>query len=302
MDSKVENKIISEYKKGKSSLEIVNIVNLSKPTILKILRKHNLVRKRDRCKSLKITRKDGGYIVERVCPKCKKKILTKSKDKIIACRNHFNKLKENRNCKKCSLSIQIGEGNPFYGKTHTKKTKKKISESRKGKATGDDNSMANPKHKERSTLNLKKKWNLGLMEHARKIMSEKMKETRRLGKIKSVNRSKKEIQIVKEIRNKKLKVVESYRIDTKICDIYIPKFNLIIEYNGDYWHCNPKKYEPNFINKVKNKTAKEIWDYDKSKVDLILEKGYNLEIVWESDLKKNPDIINKIIDKYDNRE
>jgi hypothetical protein len=39
------------------------------------------------------------------------------------------------------------------------------------------------------------------MEHARQIMSDKMKETRRLGKIKSVVRSKKEKEIV--VRNKK---------------------------------------------------------------------------------------------------
>ena len=52
MDIKTEKKIISEYKKGKSSLEIVKIVGLSKPTILKVLNKHNLVRKRDRCYGL----------------------------------------------------------------------------------------------------------------------------------------------------------------------------------------------------------------------------------------------------------
>ena len=37
MDDKIRKIIISEYKKGKSSLQIVEIVNLSKPTILKVL-------------------------------------------------------------------------------------------------------------------------------------------------------------------------------------------------------------------------------------------------------------------------
>ena len=37
MDEKTRKKIISEYKKGKSSLDIVKIVKLSKPTILKVL-------------------------------------------------------------------------------------------------------------------------------------------------------------------------------------------------------------------------------------------------------------------------
>jgi DNA-directed RNA polymerase specialized sigma subunit len=39
MDEKTKKIIISEYKKGKSSLQIVKIVNLSKQTILKVLNK-----------------------------------------------------------------------------------------------------------------------------------------------------------------------------------------------------------------------------------------------------------------------
>ena len=38
---------------------------------------------------------------------------------------------------------------------------------------------------------------------------------------------------------------------------------------------------------------------NKNKIDLIKEKGYNLEIVWESDLKDNNTLINKLIKKYD---
>jgi len=39
----------------------------------------------------------------------------------------------------------------------------------------------------------------------------------------------------------------------------------------------------------------------KNKIDLIREKGYNLEIVWESDLKKDHTLINKLIKKYDTK-
>lgn len=297
-----ENEVLKEYLNGKSSLVLSSEFGVSKPMILKILKKHNVTRKRDRCNSLKITKSNGYYEVERVCPTCKEIILTKSKDKVIACRNHFIKLKENRECKKCSLKSQIGKGNPFYGKTHTKKTKNKISKSRKGKGTGENNAMANLDHREKSRLEIIKKWQRGEMEHARQIMSNKMKETRRLGKIKSVVRSKKEKEIVLEIKKIGYDVKHSLKIDTKICDIYIPKLNLIIEYNGDYWHCNPKKYKSDYFHQVKQKTAKELWDYDKGKIDLIIKNGYNLEVVWESQLKENPKLINQIIKKYDTRE
>lgn len=147
-----EKKIIKEYLNGKSSLIISSEFGVSKPTILKIIRKHNVIRKRDRCNNLKYTYVDGYYVIERICPTCKKTMETKSKDKIIACRNHFNKLNENRDCKTCSLEKQVGEGNPFYGKKHNIKTKNKISKSRKGKGVGDKNSMANPEYKKGQVL------------------------------------------------------------------------------------------------------------------------------------------------------
>jgi G:T-mismatch repair DNA endonuclease (very short patch repair protein) len=87
-----------------------------------------------------------------------------------------------------------------------------------------------------------------------------------------------------------------------IYPLYIPKLNLVIEYNGDYWHCNPEKYSSDYFHQVKQKTAQELWDYDRNKVDLIIRNGYNLEVVWESQLKKNPKLINQIIKKYDTRE
>jgi G:T-mismatch repair DNA endonuclease (very short patch repair protein) len=305
MGSKInldEKKIIKEYLEGKSSLLLSSDFGVSKPKILSILNKHNVVRKRNRCDSLKYLLINGYYVVGRTCPTCKKTINTKSKDKVIACRNHFNKIKENQNCKKCSLEKQVGDGNPFYGKKHNKTTKDQISKSRKGKGLRDRNSMSNPEVRKKLKEILTNKWDNGEMEFLREIFSKTMKETRRLGKIKSVIRSKKEKDIIKEIKNLGYKVKHSHKIDTKICDIFIPKLNLIIEYNGDYWHCNPNKYKSDYYHQVKKKTAKELWEYDSNKIDLIKSKGYYLEVVWESDLKKDPYLINKIITKYDTRE
>ena len=72
-------------------------------------------------------------------------------------------------------------------------------------------------------------------------------------------------------------------------DCYIPEKNLIIEFNGDLFHANPKIFNendtPNPYNK--NITAKEIWEYDKMKNNFIINKGYHLIIVWEKDYKEN---------------
>jgi G:T-mismatch repair DNA endonuclease (very short patch repair protein)/predicted RNA-binding Zn-ribbon protein involved in translation (DUF1610 family) len=296
MDIKTEKKIISEYKKGKSSLEIVKIVGVSKPTILKVLHKHNLVRKRDRCSTLNIKKDGEKYYVTRKCPNCGKDIKTTSKDKVIACRNHFNKLEGTSLCKPCSLKLQVGEGNPFFGKNHTKESLDKMSKSKTGQYTGDKNHMKQEKYRQMSRDIMRSNWNNGILD--RKVISEQMKQTQRSGKIKSVITSKREKEIVKEIKQLGYKPIHSYRVDSKICDVYIPSLNLIIEYFGDYWHCNPKKYESDFFNKKKGKFAWELWDYDKKKIDLIKSYGYNLEVVWEGDLKLDNKLINIILQKY----
>ena len=79
--------------------------------------------------------------------------------------------------------------------------------------------------------------------------------------------------------------------------MYLPAFNLIIEYNGDYWHCNPNKYSKDYFHQVKGMAAEKLWEYDKNKVDIIINNGYNLEVIWEceiSDEKK----LNKILKNY----
>jgi hypothetical protein len=61
--------------------------------------------------------------------------------------------------------------------------------------------------------------------------------------------------------------------------------NKIIEYNGDLFHANPRMFEssdcPNPFRE--NLTSSEIWDYDKVKLDLADQNGYEVLVIWESD-------------------
>jgi G:T-mismatch repair DNA endonuclease (very short patch repair protein) len=91
------------------------------------------------------------------------------------------------------------------------------------------------------------------------------------------------------------------QVEEKNYDILIPKYNLLIEFNGDFFHCNPKIYDKNFFNKVKKKTANQIWKYDNNKVYLAKKNNYNLEIIWESDYNSDDKIIYKIINKYEKK-
>jgi len=76
------------------------------------------------------------------------------------------------------------------------------------------------------------------------------------------------------------------------------KYNICIEFNGDYWHANPKKYKAKDV--LYNKfIAEDIWKKDKIKLNLIRSFGFDVIIVWESEVtdKTVQDILN-YIDKH----
>jgi G:T-mismatch repair DNA endonuclease (very short patch repair protein) len=249
MEKELKEKIIKEYLLGKGSTIISRELKVYKPGVLKVIRDAGLTRKRDRCKSLDIQNDGDNFYILRKCPICKKDIKSVSKNKTIACRNHFRKTNEKTLCKPCSLKLQKGKENPFYGKKHTKETLISIS----------------------------------------KTISENPPRQNSV--------SSKEKKLLTKIKNLKYKPVGSYQVDKYVCDIFIKELNLIIEFNGDYWHCNPKKYDKDYLHPHKNKTAKEIWEEDKLRIDNIKSYGYNLIVIWESDFEK-PSFVKNIITEY----
>jgi len=59
--------------------------------------------------------------------------------------------------------------------------------------------------------------------------------------------------------------------------------NILIEFNGDYWHCNPKIYQPNYYNKSIGMTAQEKWNIDNEKIQCAEKYGYKVLTIWESE-------------------
>ncbi len=62
----------------------------------------------------------------------------------------------------------------------------------------------------------------------------------------------------------------------------------IVEFNGDFWHCNPSKYNEDYHHKIMKSSAKSIWEKDKNKIKLMTDKGYDVLVIWESDYRKYP--------------
>jgi hypothetical protein len=71
----------------------------------------------------------------------------------------------------------------------------------------------------------------------------------------------------------------------------------IIEYNGDQYHGNPKKYlaedYPHPFRKTI--TAQEMWDKDKRKLDIANKEGFDVLVIWDSEYRWGNK--EKVIDK-----
>lgn len=95
--------------------------------------------------------------------------------------------------------------------------------------------------------------------------------------------SKLEKQFLVELKQKGY--VSNKQISKYTVDYVNENTKHIIEINGDYWHCNPKLFKPNYYNSSIGMTASEKWKYDEERKKYLENLGYNVTIVWESDLK-----------------
>lgn len=233
----------------------------------------------------------------------------------------FNLIKEPEKCKQCNCNLsefntsgycnkhrdRSGTNNPFYGKKHTEKTinliksknsaktkelwqdpiyrerviegatgKKRSNEFKENQRKNTQNQMKDPKQIELRRKSMKKSWENGVIP-----LSERT----------SMNSSIAEKEILKYlidylpdelVENKTLRVNNKYYFP----DIVINN-KIIVEYFGNYWHCNPEIYDEHFIAERTKELAKDRWYKDKYRKNSLEEGGYIVFIIWELDYMKN---------------
>lgn len=82
-------------------------------------------------------------------------------------------------------------------------------------------------------------------------------------------------------------ILSDFAVDRYKLDILFKELNIVIEFNGTYWHCDPRFYEKDFYNKKKKLNAENIWIYDNDRKTLLESLGYKVIVVWEHDYKEN---------------
>lgn len=92
--------------------------------------------------------------------------------------------------------------------------------------------------------------------------------------------------------------IKPYRVDgfihpnnftqNLINDFKIPQNSkgLIIEYLGDYWHGNLRYYKPNGVNPKTSKKHIDEFEYTFKRFDDLVNAGYSILYIWESDYSK----------------
>jgi len=127
---------------------------------------------------------------------------------------------------------------------------------------------------------------------------EEKAEMNRLKLTKGVSVSAAEREIIYEIRkiDKSLLIIDqlTLAINSKKQYVYdIAVANKIIEYNGDFWHCNPKIYSPEYVNPRTKLRASEKWKLDREKIQFAEAQGYDVLVIWENEYKQNKEEVLK---------
>lgn len=87
------------------------------------------------------------------------------------------------------------------------------------------------------------------------------------------------------------KIIPPYELD-----IFLPDIKLAIEFNGNYDHANPSMYKK--YDKIRGKTAEEIWQKDKRKENMCVNNDIKLIVVWQDEWESNCDIVKETIRLY----
>ena len=77
------------------------------------------------------------------------------------------------------------------------------------------------------------------------------------------------------------------------CD---PDRKLILEFHGDYYHCNPRKFtDPDWVNPTLRMTCAQKWKYDRRRLACFLNQGFRVLVIWEDEWVVRPaDVLERV--------
>lgn len=121
----------------------------------------------------------------------------------------------------------------------------------------------------------RKRTNYGHTEETKRKLSEITLDQWKSGIHKPIYKSKGHLQILDILKKLGFEVIDEYVVEGKPFDVFVKDKKLLIEFNGTYWHRDPRFYS--------EEEGKVFWDRDKHKIDNAINKGYSVKTVWQHD-------------------
>jgi len=143
----------------------------------------------------------------------------------------------------------------------------------------------NQKRVDKQTISIKKYWN--------NLTDEQKNKLYRYNGASSL-----ESKVSEILNGLSISYITQFHLKGKIFDFRILNTNILIEVNGDYWHCNPSKYKAEEIVKFHSNSKKvsDIWEKDDVKKKLAEIDGFKVVYIWEEEMK-NSNLSQLVIEK-----
>lgn len=196
--------------------------------------------------------------------------------------------KKHSNATKQKYSEQrSGENNSFWGKKHTKDQKLQWSKIRSGKVW---RPPITPDECKRISKRMFAYWS-GLSEEERTARLSNYDYSTMLKQILCNGPYSKLHRRVKS--DMESLFITDFESECRILDYVVDECSenrkIVIEVNGDYWHANPDRYQPDELITYPKRvmSAREVWHRDMRRESRIREAGYRVITLWESDIHSN---------------
>jgi G:T-mismatch repair DNA endonuclease (very short patch repair protein) len=75
----------------------------------------------------------------------------------------------------------------------------------------------------------------------------------------------------------------SFIVQGRNPDAYSEELNIVCLFQGDYYHCNPRKYPNNYYSRYLK--VEEIRKHDQEAIELFKQAGYQVIVIWEDEIR-----------------
>jgi len=200
------------------------------------------------------------------------------------------------------IEIARGNGRKTFGRVQSEEEKLKRANSLRGKKRNADTKLRMSLAKKGKPLSEEHKKSLRVpksvvqpsyirSEETKNKISKNTKQHWKDGVHKPTYRSKGQIEMENIIKSFGYEVKPEFLIEGRPYDTLVVDKNLLIEYNGTFWHRDPRFFPKEMTHKGKcllTEKSEDVWKRNEEKINLAKKHGYDIIVIWQYDWEQCP--------------